>query len=108
MSGSNHSDDLFMYIKRQIVGLSPGAQYVLDVSVTLDTNAPATCGGIGGSPGESVFVKIGSVPFEPTASLNASGRLTLNLDKGNQSVGGVDMKVVDGSGAELPRLAQLR
>jgi len=94
MSGSNHSDDLFMYIKRQITGLAHGAEYVLDVSVTIDSNAPGTCGGIGGSPGESVFVKIGSVPFEPTASLNAAGRLILNLDKGNQSVGGVDMKVV--------------
>ena len=41
MSGSNHSDDLFMYIKRQVTGLKPSAQYVLDVSVTIDTNAPA-------------------------------------------------------------------
>lgn len=94
MSGNNHSDDLFMYIKHPIAGLAASAQYLLDLTVTLDSNAPATCGGIGGSPGESVFVKIGAVSFEPLSTVNSAGTLTMNLDKGNQSVGGSDMKVV--------------
>jgi hypothetical protein len=94
MSGNNHSDDLFMYLKRQITGLARNTTYLLDVAVTIDTNAPASCGGIGGSPGESLFFKIGAVPFEPASSLNSIGMLTLNLDKGNQAIGGTDMKVV--------------
>ncbi len=102
MSGNNHSDDLFMFIKRQITGLAQSTQYLLDVTVILDSNAPATCGGAGGAPGESVFVKIGAVPFEPLSSVNSAGMLTMNLDKGNQSVGGADMKVVGNISNTLP------
>jgi hypothetical protein len=102
MSGNNHSDDLFMYVKRRVTGLAQKASYLFDVAVTIDTNASAVCGGIGGAPGESVFVKIGAVPFEPTSSPDSLGMLTLNLDKGNQSAGGVDMKVAGNISNTLP------
>lgn len=94
ISGNNHSDDLFMYVTRQITGLAANTPYSLDVVVIIDTNAPTVCGGIGGAPGTSVYFKIGAVPFEPTASLDSQGWLRMNLDKGNQSVGGTDMQVV--------------
>jgi hypothetical protein len=104
MSGNNHSDDLFMYLKRQLTGLARKTTYTLDVSVIIDTNAPAACGGIGGSPGLSVAFKIGAVPFEPLAALDAQGHLWLNLDKGNQSVGGADVKMVGDISNTLPCL----
>jgi hypothetical protein len=94
MGGNNHSDDLFMYVMRQITGLAPQTKYLVDIVAVIDTNAPSDCGGIGGSPGASVFFKLGAVPFEPTASLDTLGWLRLNIDKGNQSAGGADMKVV--------------
>jgi hypothetical protein len=83
-----------MYLTRQITGLAPQTTYLLDVVVVIDTNAPSDCGGIGGAPGASLFFKIGAVPFEPATSLDELGWSRLNLDKGNQSVGGTDMKVV--------------
>jgi hypothetical protein len=97
-SGNNHSDDLFMFVTRQLTGLTPQSQYLLDVVAVIDTNAPADCGGIGGAPGISVTVKIGAVPSQPTSSADSQGYLRLNLDKGNQSVGGTDMKAVGNLG----------
>lgn len=94
MNGNNHSDDLFMYVTRQITGLAPQTAYLLDVTVTIDTNAPGDCGGIGGSPGASVYFKIGAVSSKPVATLNYLDWLILDVDKGNQSGSGADMKVV--------------
>ena len=94
MNGNNHSDDLFMYVTRAISGLRPNAAYVMDVVLVIATNASADCGGIGGSPGAGVFVKIGASATEPSAQPDSLGWLRLNLDKGNQSVGGADLKVV--------------
>ena len=47
--------------------------------------------GIGGSPGESVFVKAGATAMEPLAKEDASGWLRMNIDKGNQGNEGKDM-----------------
>jgi hypothetical protein len=92
--GNNHSDDLFMYLTREITGLLPTTNYRLDVRVEIGTNAPSDCGGIGGSPGTSVHFKIGASATKPTSTSDGQGILRLNLDKGQQSVGGADLKVV--------------
>ena len=102
MNGNNHSDDLFMYVTRAISGLRPNAAYVMDVVLVIATNASADCGGIGGSPGAGVFVKIGASATEPSAQPDSLGWLRLNLDKGNQSVGGADLKVVGNISNTLP------
>jgi len=98
LSGNNHSDDLFMYVMRQITGLVPQTRYLLDVVAVIDTNAPADCGGIGGAPGINVSVKIGAVALQPTTSTDSQGWLWLDLDKGTQSTGGADMQVVGNLG----------
>lgn len=98
ISGNNHSDDLFSHVKREIAGLVPGRTYLLDVEATIDTNAPTSCSGIGGAPGLHVSFKIGASTVEPTTSLNSQGYLMLNIDKGTQSQGGADMKVVGNIG----------
>jgi len=94
MRGNNHSDDLFMYLTRQVTGLSPTKNYRLDLRVDIGTNAPADCGGIGGAPGTSVYFKIGASATKPASTLDGQGILRLNLDKGQQSTGGADLKVV--------------
>ena len=94
LSGDNHSDDLFMYVKRQITGLAPHAAYAIRLRFTLHTNAGEGCAGIGGAPGESVHVKAGAVAVEPDAVENENGDLVMNLDKGNQSRGGGDAIVL--------------
>jgi hypothetical protein len=74
--------------------LTSTLKYQLDVKVEIGTNAPADCGGIGGAPGPSVYFKIGATPVKPMSTLDTQGFLRLNIDKGNQSVGGADMKLV--------------
>ncbi len=94
VQGHNRSDDLFMYLKRQVDGLVPGESYSVSVTVDLATNVPTGMVGIGGSPGESVYVKAGASTVEPEASPDRTGHLRMNIDKGNQSRGGSQMVVI--------------
>ena len=87
ISGVNRSDDLFMFFKGQIDGLVPGAHYAAHVSVEIATDTPAGCFGIGGAPGESVWIKAGVTATEPLPVLEGS-YLRMNVDIGNQSNGG--------------------
>ena len=58
-AGTNRSDDLFIYIKKKFTGFAPNQDYLLTFSVTFLTDAPAGCVGVGGAPGEAVFLKAG-------------------------------------------------
>ena len=89
LAGMNRSDDLFMYIKRQITGLEPSTRYQLAVSVRFLTNAGAGCVGVGGAPGESVYLKFGFAEQQPQQA-----DYYLNVDKGNQSQDGTHARVV--------------
>ena len=51
--GHNRSDDLFMFLKKQVGGLRPNTSYAVAVSIDLATNVPAGLVGIGGSPGRA-------------------------------------------------------
>ena len=94
MQGHNRSDDLFMYVMRQVSGLAPDSEYQVEFSIDLATNVPGGMMGIGGSPGESVFVKGGATANEPVASDDGKGLLMLNVDKGFQINGGSEMVMV--------------
>ncbi|MDE2933388.1 MAG: bifunctional metallophosphatase/5'-nucleotidase [Chloroflexota bacterium] len=94
VQGHNRSDDLFMYLKRQVGRLRPNTAYSVSVSLDLLTEVRPGLVGIGGSPGESVFVKAGASPVEPTAQVDDTGHLRMNIDKGNQSRGGEAMVVL--------------
>ena len=52
LQGHNRSDDLFMFLKRQVTGLQTNMAHEVAISLDLATNVPATSFGIGGSPGE--------------------------------------------------------
>jgi len=93
LSGSNKSDDLFMYLKRRVTGLLPNASYTVNVEVEFLSNAEVGQVGIGGAPAESVFLKAGAASLEPK-SLIEEDALVMNIDKGNQSQGGVNMNVL--------------
>ena len=94
VQGHNRSDDLFMFLKRQVGGLRPNATYSVSASLDLATNVPAGLVGIGGSPGESVFVKAGASTIEPETVEDDNRYLRMNIDKGNQSRGGESMVVL--------------
>jgi hypothetical protein len=92
LTGDNHSDDLFMYLTRGVTGLLPNAQYSARFRVTLATNAPRNCVGIGGAPGESVVLKVGATASEPQRIVDAAQYYRANFDHGSQLVGGRDAK----------------
>ena len=94
VQGHNRSDDLFMFLKRRVDGLRPNTAYAVSVSIDLATNVPSGLIGIGGSPGESVFVKAGATTVEPLAEEDGKRYLRMNIDKGNQSRGGESMVVL--------------
>ena len=94
VQGHNRSDDLFMYLKRRVDGLTPAASYTVSATVDLATNAALASIGIGGSPGSSVFVKAGASTAEPEAAPDRTGHLRMRIDKGNQSRGGSQMAVL--------------
>jgi hypothetical protein len=95
LQGHNRSDDLFMYLSREIgfeEGLVPGQAYRIGFAVHLGSSAQAGCFGIGGAPAESVYFKVGAAPFEPTVSLEGDDYV-INVDKSNQAQGGTQMSV---------------
>jgi hypothetical protein len=90
LTGVNHSDDLFMYITHEAPRLAPNASYVIRYRVTVATNAPKNCAGIGGAPGESVVLKVGATPIEPERIVDAAQYYRANFDHGSQLTGGRD------------------
>lgn len=96
LGGQNVSDDLFMFLKRSVGGLAPETQYRLEWRILFASNAPSNCAGIGGAPGESVYLKAGGTPVEPQRirSQEHTQDFVLNVDKSNQSSGGEAASVV--------------
>jgi hypothetical protein len=94
LSGNNHSDDLFMFLARRLDGLRPAAVYRASFTVEIATDVPRGCGGVGGAPGESVFLKAGASGVEPRVAADAFGWLRLTVDKGNQATGGANAVVL--------------
>lgn len=91
VSGNNHSDDLFMYIKRKITDLEPNKNYNLTFELEFATNAPDNSFGVGGSPASSVYVKAGASQIEPDKEVDSLDIYRMNIDKGNQASEGEDM-----------------
>lgn len=95
IAGHNRSDDLFMFFKRKITGLLPNTNYQVDFDVDLASEAPTGAVGIGGAPGESVYFKAGVSDKEPLAVLDPQdNHYRMNIDKGQQSESGREMKVL--------------
>jgi hypothetical protein len=94
LTGANRSDDLFMYAKRRITGLLPARVYNISFTVEFASNVPDNMMGIGGSPGESVYVKAGAATEEPGRETDEMNFYRMDIDKGNQSQGGTSMIVI--------------
>jgi hypothetical protein len=92
-SGNNHSDDLFMYMKRKLTGLDANKQYTMTFEVEFASDAKEGSAGAGGSPGDNVYLKVGATPIEPNTVVE-SDAYVMNIDKGNQSKSGKDMIVI--------------
>jgi len=86
LQGMNHSDDLFMFLNRRLGmddGVVPGREYRVMFTIVLASNAPSGAAGIGGAPGESVYLKAGASSVEPEVYLDAdTDYYLMNVDKG--------------------------
>jgi len=97
ITGNNYSDDLFMYLKGRLAELKPNTRYSVQFRVEFATNAPQGCVGVGGPPGEGVFVKAGATVIEPDRVVMQTGLqpyYVMNIDKGGQAQGGKDAIVL--------------
>jgi len=92
--GRNVSDDLFMFLTHPVTGLLPNTPYALTFELELASNSPTGCVGVGGSPGESVYLKVGAASIPPDRAADSGGNYRLNVDKGEQSTGGANAVVV--------------
>ena len=93
ISGDNHSDDLFMFLKKEIAGLKPNSSYSAKFTIDFASDAPSNWVGIGGPPGEAVVLGIGITVIEPIKVVNKN-YYEMNIDKGNQIKGGPARKVI--------------
>ena len=91
LKGNNSSDDLFMFLKRGLGaddGVVADQEYVVEFTIVFASNAPTGAAGIGGAPGESVFLKAGACRVEPEAYLDsATDYYRINVDKGEGNSG---------------------
>jgi hypothetical protein len=81
IQGHNRSDDLFMFLKRRLGssdGLRANRSYQVAFRIVFGSNAQTGCFGVGGPPGEAVFLKAGAVAQEPLVVLNQSGASYMN------------------------------
>lgn len=93
IGGTNRSDDLFLFVKKQFPGLQANTAYSLNFSLKFATNTPSGCQGVGGAPGEAVWVYAGASPIEPKA-VTVNNEIRMNIDRGNQGQGGKDAQVI--------------
>jgi hypothetical protein len=97
LKGTNRSDDLFMFLKKKVDGLAPNTTYNARFSIEIASNVADELVGIGGSPGESVFIKVGSATVEPQKTIVTEANreiYRMNVDKGVQSNGGQNAVVI--------------
>jgi hypothetical protein len=95
ISGINHSDDLFMFMKKKVTGLKPNQVYNVKFQINFASNAPANQAGVGGAPGESVYLGAGFSLTEPQKAINAQDKYyRMNIKKINQGQNGEQMRVI--------------
>lgn len=93
LGGTNRDDALIMYIWRPVTGLVPGQRYRVGVDFLFATNVAPGCVGVGGSPGESVYLKAGAAEREP-AKVVVDNFVDPSFDQGSASQSGADIVTV--------------
>ena len=99
ISGNNHSDDLFMFLKNKITGIVPNTLYRITFHLEVASQYPENAMGVGGGPGSSVWLKAGATTIEPAPIVRGT-YYRMNIDNGNQGGGGEDMIVLSSIGID--------
>lgn len=87
ISGNNASDDLMMVLMRPVDGLAPNTHYSIELEMQFATNEPSGCLGVGGSPGRSVYMRLGAAGEKPGYVI-VDGYRRATLDLGQQANAG--------------------
>ena len=90
LSSHNRSDDLFMFLTKKLTTadrVRPSQRYEVSFHIKLASQVGIGCSGIGGSPGESVYLKVGAWHAKPEVAL-VDDHYRLTVDHGNQSQNG--------------------
>jgi cyclophilin family peptidyl-prolyl cis-trans isomerase len=83
LSGNNRNSDLWMFWKKKLTGLSPGATYEIAMDLEMASSATA------GAAGNTAYLKLGASTSEPLV-VAKNGILGMNISKGNHSLSGTD------------------
>ena len=97
IQGVNNTDDLFMFFTKTLGaadGIKPNTSYLIGYGINFSSNSPSNCAGIGGAPGESVFLKAGASSIQPRVSPDEEGIQRLNIGHGQQGRSGKAVSVV--------------
>jgi len=81
LSGNNHSDALQMFLVKQLSGLTPKTSYSVETEVELASKYPDGSIGIGGSPGNSVYLVSKYSTLGYTLNKDKSGNIELVMSK---------------------------
>ena len=100
LAGTNRSDDLTTFAWRKVENLVPNQSYSVAVELTIASNVPTGCFGVGGSPGDSVYVKAGAAGAEPAVAKDEAGSYRVSVDQGQQAQGGTEATVLGTIGAD--------
>ena len=93
LSGNNHNNDLFMYVKRELDGLKPNTDYAVVFHIELASNTTDNTDGESETSGSGVYLKAGATLTEPL-SLITDDYYVMNIDKGSHASGGKDSIVL--------------
>jgi hypothetical protein len=83
-----------MYLTRELRssdGIVANQRYLANFDITFASNATTGSFGVGGSPGDSVYLKAGASGTAPANALDIEGINRLNLDHGQQASSGADL-----------------
>ena len=86
LSGNNLSENLFLFIKKKITGLTPNTDYTIAFDVELTCDA-------GHLSGDSIRLKAGATMVEPKKTLQGEF-MRMNIDKGPSDSNGNDMIII--------------
>ncbi len=93
ITGSNQSDDLFMFVKKHITGLQANTTYTVTFEVEFASTYPTNAIGVGGAPGEGVVMKAGVTLVNPD-TIHQLTDVRMGIDKANQTQPGTDMDTI--------------
>lgn len=90
MEGTNVGDSIFMFLKKQIVGLNPGKTYNVSFDIDLATNYPDLPNG----SGKTINLKAGASATEPVKTPSDKFYYNISIKKGLWDQDGAEMSIL--------------